>query len=161
MPATGRLLGAVLLSFFLYAPADAADSSFRNQPFATSNGEMVTIGQMKGSVVVLEFWSSACVACLKAIPVLNDLQRRYGQKIRVVGINTDIADTAALRGESAAIGIEYAVWKSNRAVARELGVAALPMFVVIGRDGAVVRKIVGVRKSFAADIEREIAAVLR
>lgn len=54
----------------------------------TIDDELITLNQMKGKVVVLNFWFTSCVECIREIPHLNDLKERYDEKdIEFVGVS--------------------------------------------------------------------------
>jgi thiol-disulfide isomerase/thioredoxin len=44
---------------------------------------------LKGKVVVLDFWASWCAPCAKSFPVLDELQKKYGDRLVVVAVNVD------------------------------------------------------------------------
>lgn len=46
------------------------------------------LGDYKGKVVVLDFWATYCPPCIKAIPHLNELKAKYGDKgFEVIGLH--------------------------------------------------------------------------
>ncbi len=44
---------------------------------------------LKGKVVVVDFWASWCLPCAKSFPVLDELQKKYGDRLVVVAVNVD------------------------------------------------------------------------
>lgn len=46
----------------------------------TINGESVTLSELKGKVVVINFWFEACAPCIAEIPALNRLKEDYRTK---------------------------------------------------------------------------------
>lgn len=49
-----------------------------------------TLPDMKGKVVLVDFWASWCAPCKESFPTMNDLQKRYGsQGLIIIGINVD------------------------------------------------------------------------
>jgi len=43
----------------------------------------------KGKVVLLDFWASWCAPCAKSFPVLDELQKKYGDRVAVIGVSVD------------------------------------------------------------------------
>jgi uncharacterized protein (TIGR03435 family) len=63
-----------------------------NLRFATVlNGSQpnLTLAQLRGKVVLLEFWATFCGPCLTAMPHLQELQRQFGGRLQVVAISAD------------------------------------------------------------------------
>ncbi len=44
---------------------------------------------LKGKVVIVDFWASWCAPCAKSFPVLDELQKKYGDKLVIIGVNVD------------------------------------------------------------------------
>ena len=44
---------------------------------------------LKGKVVLVDFWASWCLPCAKSFPVLDELQKKYGDKLVIVAVNID------------------------------------------------------------------------
>ncbi len=54
--------------------------------FKTKEKEL--LGNMKGKVVILDFWATYCPPCIKAIPHLKELQAKYGENgLQVIGLH--------------------------------------------------------------------------
>lgn len=51
------------------------------------SGKEVSLSQFRGKWVVLDFWGSWCVWCVKGFPALKDAYAEYGNKIVVIGID--------------------------------------------------------------------------
>jgi thiol-disulfide isomerase/thioredoxin len=74
----------------------------------------VSIGFSRGAVILVEFWESTCVNCLRTLPYLKAWHERYaGRGLLVVGVHTPefdfTADPEVVAGIVAAEGIAYPV----------------------------------------------------
>lgn len=49
----------------------------------------LTLAQLRGKVVLLEFWGTFCGPCLTAMPHLQELQRQFAGQLQVVAISAD------------------------------------------------------------------------
>jgi thiol-disulfide isomerase/thioredoxin len=77
-------------------------------------GPEVSIGFSRGAVILIEFWESTCVNCLRTLPYLKAWHERYaGRGLLVVGVHTPefdfTADPEVVAGIVAAEGIAYPV----------------------------------------------------
>lgn len=137
------------------APADAGkvllDASFEGL-----DGSRQSLAQWSGKVLVVNFWATWCAPCREEIPEFIEFQRQYGDRgVLFVGIAVDQRDPVARFSRE--FGINYPVLVGNLGaldVARAAGntVSVLPFTVIVGRDGAIVRSLVGKldRKMFEA-----------
>jgi cytochrome c biogenesis protein CcmG/thiol:disulfide interchange protein DsbE len=46
-------------------------------------------GNCRGKVVIVDFWASWCLPCAQSFPVLDELQKKYGERLVVLGVNVD------------------------------------------------------------------------
>lgn len=51
------------------------------------SGRKVSLSQFRGKWVVLDFWGSWCIWCVKGLPALKDAYAQYGNRIVVIGID--------------------------------------------------------------------------
>jgi thiol-disulfide isomerase/thioredoxin len=113
-------------------------------PLATVRGSVpATLAELRGRVVVMEFWASWCVPCRMTAPRLSAWQDRYGaQGLTVIGITMD-APEVALQA-SVEMGIDYAVLSDpDGETTRTYKAFALPTLFVIDRAGKIRVAMVG------------------
>lgn len=99
----------------------------------------VSLAELRGRVVVLDFWASWCGPCLESMPTLATLDRRLrGKGLSVVGVLTGDADLAgaARVAEDAGVGYPLVV-DPDGAVATRYGADNLPTVVVLDRQGVI------------------------
>ena len=44
---------------------------------------------LTGKVVLVDFWASWCLPCAKSFPVLDELQKKYGDRLVILAVNVD------------------------------------------------------------------------
>ncbi|HEY6466838.1 MAG TPA: TlpA disulfide reductase family protein [Candidatus Acidoferrales bacterium] len=123
------------------------------------SGQPVSSAAFPGKVVLLSFWATWCPPCRLEIPELIDLQKRYKDKLQIIGISMDDADTPAevkhVADVATQLGINYPVFIANSKLVDEYGgVPALPTTFVLNTNGRVVQKHTGLYEE--SDFENEI-----
>jgi thiol-disulfide isomerase/thioredoxin len=112
---------------------------------ADPGGTVHRLSDLRGRVVVLDFWATWCPPCREAMPGVQALHERYsGRPVSIYGVNvaerSPDADPAGFMRDR---GCTYTMLRGTDAVARAYGVEALPTFVVIGPDGTLRARHVG------------------
>ncbi len=91
-------------------------------------------------VVVVNFWGLRCSACIEEMPPLNDLYRKYRDRIVVLGVNADGVDGATLKEmmKDSAISVEYEVIPDPEfRMIETFNLLAAPLTIVIDAKGIV------------------------
>ncbi len=105
----------------------------------------LTLADLRGKIVLLDFWTYGCINCIHMIPVLAQLEDKYGDALVVIGVHSAKFDnegyTDNIRQIVQRYGLEhpvvndsgFAVWRAFG----PLGVNAWPTFVLIDPRGGV------------------------
>jgi peroxiredoxin len=106
---------------------------------ATLAGGEVSLEDLKGKVVLVDFWATWCPPCKKELPGLKKLYAELHEKgFEIVGVDGVEKSVEALKKF---IEKEQITWPQvvgdGKAIARSYGVEALPRTVLIGKDGHV------------------------
>lgn len=125
----------------------------------TFDGTTVSLASLRGKVVLLDFWATFCAPCIAALPELQALQAKYGDRgLAVVGVTVD--DRPALVKKAAAQAkVTYPMLRATPEVWNAYKVTALPALVLVGRDGKIIRRYGG--EADRAAMIAEIEAALR
>ncbi len=109
------------------------------------SGKTVKLTDYKGKVVILDFWATWCGPCRRGIPDLIDIQKKYKNKVAVLGISLDQDNTKAdLVPFIKNIGINYPVLYANMDVVMNYGnIQAIPTTFIIDQSGKIVYKNIG------------------
>lgn len=49
--------------------------------------DTVRLSDYRGKLVILDFWNTRCISCLKAFPKIDSLQRAYGDRIQIIAVS--------------------------------------------------------------------------
>ncbi len=106
----------------------------------TSDGKTLKLSDLKGKVVIIDFWATWCPPCRKGIPDLIDLKKKYGSKgFEIVGVSLDTDTKDDVVPFIKDKGINYPVVYGNSIVTQEYGgVRAIPTSFVIDKQGKIV-----------------------
>ncbi len=123
------------------------------------DGKPVTLAGSKGKVVLVNFWATWCGPCRAEIPDLVELQKKYKDRLQILGLVVDDDDLDAIKKFSARYGINYPVALATNDIRIQYGgIPALPTSFVLDSEGRVVQKHEGLRDPVL--YETEIRALL-
>lgn len=114
--------------------------------FFDPTGTQRTLAEFQGKAVLVNFWATWCAPCRHEMPSLSQLQtEKGGPAFEVVTISTIRNTPSAVDKFFADVGIENLPKfdDPNGALARSLGIAGLPMSLIIAPDGTEVARFYG------------------
>jgi peroxiredoxin len=163
-PAPIRLAALAALSLFAGALAVAKPVPSAPAPdwkLKDVDGNIVTLAQFKGKVVILDFWATWCPPCRTEIPGYVALQKKYGgDGLVVVGVSVDTDGVGPVKKFIKDIGINYIVVMADDDIQNAYGpLQGYPTTFIIDRDGHIRDRKLG--RLPAAEYEKEVLAVLR
>jgi peroxiredoxin len=143
---------AIILIFALpsyrQGEASIAGKTAENFPL-TLGGKPAHLSDLRGKVVVLNFWGSWCQPCVEEAPGLNRLQKQIASRNAVVlGVAAD-EDDAPYQKFLRDQGVTFLTYrdpatKDNRSsIAESYGTTMVPETYIIDRHGKIARKIIG------------------
>ena len=134
------MLGA---AFSVFAATSLASSSLegREAPdfvLKSATGENLRLSEYRGDVVMINFWATWCGPCRQEMPLLDELYSRYGRVgFSLLGVNIDDNQSKAMNMVSE-LGVSFPVLFDSRKEVSELyEVNAMPVTVLIDREGTV------------------------
>lgn len=126
------------------------------------NGRPARLSDLKGKVVLLDFWASWCPPCVEETPSLNELQRRIVSNGGVVlGISQD-DDPTAYQKFLVDQHVVFPTYRdTTKKTAATYGTSMFPEAYLISRDGKIARKIVGPQDWSSPELSAAINTLLR
>ncbi|MCC6386206.1 MAG: redoxin domain-containing protein [Dehalococcoidia bacterium] len=105
----------------------------------------LTFSDLRGKVVLLDFWTLGCINCQHIVPDLKHLEAEFGDRLAVIGVHSGKYatehDDESVREAIRRLGLEHAVVNDpDFAIWDDYGANAWPTLVVIDPLGRVVGK---------------------
>lgn len=130
---TAALCGALVVSSLVSASTGAVAPTFT---LPSRAGDNVSLEQLKGKVVMLNFWASWCGPCRTEMPLLEQMHKRYSSLgFTMVGVNVE-ANTADAERWLKDTPVSFPVlFDRESKVSKLYDVNAMPSTVFIDRKG--------------------------
>lgn len=133
-------------------------------PFSMTDleGRTITSAELRGKVVLVNFWATWCPPCRAEIPDLVKLQTTYRDKLVVIGVSEDEAPVEEVKAFAAAQKMNYPIVMITPELSKIFtGVSALPTTFVIDPDGRMQQRHVGLLNPEETELETQVLAGLR
>jgi thiol-disulfide isomerase/thioredoxin len=113
------------------------------------DGKSLSLTSLRGKYVILDFWGSWCIWCIKGFPKMKEYYAKYPGKFEILGV--DCNDTEEKWKD--AVKKHELPWlhvycPKVSTVLADYGITGFPTKIIIGPDGKIVKSIVGEDPSF-------------
>lgn len=124
--------------------------------------ENIRLSDQKGKIVLIDFFYKACYPCMQALPGLQRLHEKYGDKgLHVIGIDPyDTKEKDEIDVFLAKRGVTYTVVLGGKEVAKDYHVSGYPTMYLVGEDGKILFSQVGYGDGTEEKLEEIIKANL-
>ena len=108
------------------------------------DGKPLSLASLRGKYVILDFWGSWCIWCIRGIPKMKEYYEKYQGKFEILGIDCNDTDEkwreAVKKHELPWLHV-YNPRESS--VLKDYGIQGFPTKIIVGPDGKIVKTIVG------------------
>jgi len=129
-----------------------------------NNDEVIKLSDLKGKVVILDFWATWCGPCRETIPHIEAIYEKYKDKgVEVIGINMDESSKINAVVEFIKTnGMKYQVISDAKGnVASQYGVTSIPRFFIIDKKGNIDKMFIGYDPDMEIKIGNEVDELLK
>ena len=172
MTRTRQIIGVFLIVFTALAgtasvrPATAAlpAAGTRAPDFAlnSSTGHNLRLSELRGEVVLINFWATWCGPCRQEMPLLDRLYQQYREAgFTLLGVNID-ENRANAEVMMKKLEVHFPIlFDGDKRVARLYDVDAMPATLLIDRDGRVRYVHRGYRDGYERQYQEQIRELLK
>ena len=125
------------------------------------NGNVQKVKDLRGKVVILDFWATYCAPCIEEIPHLMELRAKYGGELEVIGLHVGgDEDRPKVPEFVERLKIDYPLaYPEDALTAYVFGQqTAIPQTAIFDRSGKMVKKITGFSPAIKAELDSAVAA---
>lgn len=130
------LLACAALLLAQLALADTIEGPAPNFTLKDASGNNMRLSELRGNVILINFWASWCGPCRQEMPLLDELYTQYKPLgFTILGVNVE-EDSSQARDMLKKIPVTFPVLFDNEnKVSKLYNVVAMPSTVIVDRDG--------------------------
>jgi peroxiredoxin len=153
------LLAGLVFSLALQAASQQAAPDFT---LKSRSGENMKLSELRGQVVMINFWASWCGPCRQEMPLLEELYQRYQPMgFTLLGVNVE-EDSAAAEKVLKEIQVSFPIlYDRNNQVSESYDVSAMPSTFLVDRDGRVRHLHKGYKPGYENEYQQQIRELIR
>jgi peroxiredoxin len=127
----------------------------------TTSGQIVTLANYRGRVLLIDFFASWCQPCRLSVPHLVEMNRTYGrQGLQVLGLSADEDGERAIRAFTNEFHVNYPVALAGEVTMADFGVRSVPVMFVLDKKGKVAEVYRGYTDEMGRSVEQLIKRLL-
>lgn len=124
-----------------------------------TNGQSLSMDNLKDSTVLIDFSSNYCAACILAMPTMDRLREKYkNDPVKFVTINIDASRESVLKFIRK-YHVVYPIYFDGKEASEKYNVTAIPVFYLIDKQGKIVTTFDGYNDTLEKDLIRHIDSI--
>lgn len=160
-----RCVVALCITFALSTARAALPAVGQAAPDFTlksASGQNLRLRELRGEVVLINFWASWCGPCRQEMPLLNRIHEQYRKAgFTLLGVNID-DDPAAARDMARKLGVSFPVLlDTDKRVSRLYDVDTMPATLLLDRNGKVRYVHRGYRPGLEVTYQNQVRELLK
>lgn len=140
----------------------AADDKAAPEFSLPTQSATVTLSELRGKAVLVDFWASWCGPCRQSFPWMNEMHQKFNsQGLEIIAINVDQEPELAqefLRELPAQFTVAF---DAEGTTPEAFGVMGMPSAYLIDRDGRIHSQHIGFHNEKRGEYEAELAMLLK
>jgi len=127
------------------------------------SGRLVTLSDLRGKVVLLNFWATWCGPCRVEMPAMEELYRTFSRKdFEILAVSTDAQGVAVTRPFQQENHLTFPILHdADYRVGLTYGARTLPMTFMVDRQGVVRHQIFGARDWGASEAHQLVQMLMK
>jgi peroxiredoxin len=120
-------------------PRRARENYAPDFSFTSLQGEYISLDDLKGKVVLLDFWGTWCPPCVESVPDLRNLSKKYSKEpsFVLIGISSD-GDEQTWREFTEKNRMTWPQYRDkDRKILNAFNIRAYPTYIIIDHEGIV------------------------
>ncbi len=159
-----KWISTLLAAAMLMSTAIAGGSSGPAPDFSLTgrDGNVVQLSNLKGNVVLINFWATWCAPCRQEMPLLDAIYKKYNRLgFEMLGINVEDDAKGAERYLKETPVTFPILFDPSGKVSKQYNVKAMPSTVLVDRQGNVRHVHFGYKPGYENDYQDQIRALVR
>ncbi|HXO41683.1 MAG TPA: redoxin domain-containing protein [Thermoanaerobaculia bacterium] len=143
-------------------PRRAREDFAPDYAVVTLDGKYLSFADLKGKVVVLDFWATWCSPCVAALPALKQLAKKLAAEPFVLVSLSGDADGDRLRAFLAKHPADWPqVWDQKKEASQQFQITQLPTYFVLDPEGRVIWRHSGWGSTTAGELDGTVHKALK
>ncbi|VAX12472.1 Thiol:disulfide oxidoreductase related to ResA [hydrothermal vent metagenome] len=161
-PGLKQIVLLICVSMFMLTAVQAESEMAPNFTLKSRAGKNIKLSELRGQVVMINFWASWCGPCRKEMPLLEKLYKKYKSLgFVILGVNVDDKPKQA-ESLLKQIDISFPIlFDSDKKISAKYKVTAMPSSFFIDRDGKLRSEHKGYLPEYELLYKNEIKKLIR
>ena len=161
-----RCLECTVAAWESLAPSRAAQADLRpangravapDFNLKDAQGKDVKLSDLKGKVVLVNFWATWCEGCQIEIPWFIEFEKKYGNRgLTVIGISMDDEGWKAVKPWLVEKKVNYPIVIGSEQLGKQFGLDGMPLTLLVDGDGKIADSHSGVVNKAATEKKIEV-----